>query len=123
MLICLYVQCLHLSPIISLCNPELAVNIIVQRLAMITQHRAKKNLPILSAGCLLLCAKFTSTLYLQLTEHFHMIEQLLARSLRISVSLNSSVRPGSCDTRFSPLLELLRLRFLWMRLTEAKVVT
>lgn len=114
---------LHLSPIISLCNPELAVNIIVQRLAMITQHQAKKNLPILSAGCLLLCAKFTSTLYLQLTEHFHMIEQLFARSLRISVSFNNSVRPGSCDTRFSPLLELLRLRFLWMRLTEAKVVT
>ena len=53
----------------------------------------------------------------------HITEQLLARSLRISESVNKSVRPGICVTRFSPRLELLRLRCLCMRLTEARVVT
>lgn len=52
-----------------------------------------------------------------------MMEQLLARSFLISVSLSKSVLPGICDARFSPRLELLRFKFLCTRLTEASVVT
>lgn len=68
------------------------------------------------------CTKWTThTHYLQ--PVFHMMEQLLARSFLISVSLSKSVLPGICDARFSPRLELLRFKFLCTLLTEASVVT